>query len=62
MNNNEFLRKKIDKFNNFTFLRNNFLDFGLDHNMRRTLIDNLKNFREELMMAFSNVIHKKLKK
>ena len=37
--------KNIDKFQNFTFfpaLRNNFLDFGLDHNVKDTPLHVLK--------------------
>ena len=51
MKNQEFLQKKIDEFQNFTFFY-----------VEKTPLHILKIFSGEIMIAFSEIIHKKLKK
>ena len=63
MKNQGLFTKKIDEFQIFfPALRINFLDFILDLNVSDTLLHIRKFFSGEVMIAFSEIILKKLKK
>ena len=63
MKNHEFSQKKFQNFKIYFFaFKSNYLDFGLNHNVEDTPLHILNTFSGEVMIAFSEIIHKKFKK